>query len=126
MRLVTLKHEGRRRVGRLAADGQHIELFDCDGTRGALAVIEIRAAGQPLPTTSARVPLAGAELLSPMPLPRRNVFCVGRNYHAHAKELRDSVFKDNAKAVDAWPIVFTKVPECVVGPHDEVRLPLAV
>ena len=62
-------------------------------------------------------------LAAPLPRPRRNVFCVGRNYHAHARELRDSVFKDSAKAVDAWPIVFSKVPECVVGPADEVRLP---
>jgi 2-keto-4-pentenoate hydratase/2-oxohepta-3-ene-1,7-dioic acid hydratase in catechol pathway len=48
---------------------------------------------------------------------------VGRNYHEHAKELRDSVFKNNNANVAAWPIVFTKVPECVVGPHDEVQLP---
>jgi 2-keto-4-pentenoate hydratase/2-oxohepta-3-ene-1,7-dioic acid hydratase in catechol pathway len=33
------------------------------------------------------------------------------------------VFKDNTKAVDTWPIVFTKVPECVVGPDADVRLP---
>jgi 2-keto-4-pentenoate hydratase/2-oxohepta-3-ene-1,7-dioic acid hydratase in catechol pathway len=24
---------------------------------------------------------------------------------------------------DGWPIVFTKLAECVVGPHDDVRLP---
>ena len=62
-------------------------------------------------------------LEAPLPLPRRNLFCVGRNYHAHAKELSGSVFKDNAAKADAWPIVFTKVPECVVGPDDAVRLP---
>jgi len=33
------------------------------------------------------------------------------------------VFKDSAAKTDAWPIVFTKVPESVVGPHDDVRLP---
>jgi 2-keto-4-pentenoate hydratase/2-oxohepta-3-ene-1,7-dioic acid hydratase in catechol pathway len=33
----------------------------------------------------------------PSTAPRRNLFCVGRNYHAHAKELRESVFKDNPK-----------------------------
>jgi 2-keto-4-pentenoate hydratase/2-oxohepta-3-ene-1,7-dioic acid hydratase in catechol pathway len=56
-------------------------------------------------------------------VPRRNVWCVGRNYHAHAKELQASVFKDSNTDTKAWPIVFTKVPECVVGPHDEVHLP---
>ena len=35
-----------------------------------------------------------------------------------------SVFKDSdCRTTDAWPIVFTKLPECVVGPHDAVRLP---
>jgi 2-keto-4-pentenoate hydratase/2-oxohepta-3-ene-1,7-dioic acid hydratase in catechol pathway len=48
---------------------------------------------------------------------------VGRNYHAHAKELQTSVFKDNDANPEAWPIVFTKVPECVVGPFDNVMLP---
>jgi 2-keto-4-pentenoate hydratase/2-oxohepta-3-ene-1,7-dioic acid hydratase in catechol pathway len=110
---------GRSRVGRLGADGQSVELFDIDGSQGALALICTTT----LPAITETVPLAGAKLLAPIPQPRRNLWCVGRNYHAHAKELRDTVFKNNAKAVDAWPIVFTKVPECVVATGTEVRLP---
>jgi 2-keto-4-pentenoate hydratase/2-oxohepta-3-ene-1,7-dioic acid hydratase in catechol pathway len=127
LRLATLLHDGRRRVGRLSPDGLQIDLFDTDGDldarRGVLPLIERLSAGGVLPVVDGHVPVAGAKLLAPLPLPRRNLFCVGRNYHAHAKELRDTVFKDNAKAVDAWPIVFTKVPECVVGPDAEVVLP---
>jgi len=48
---------------------------------------------------------------------------VGRKYHAHAKELSATVFKSSPSKTDQWPIVFTKVPECVVGPGDDVRLP---
>ncbi len=72
------------------------------------------------------LPMAAVRLLAPLPRPRRNLWCVGRNYHAHARELRDSVFKNSPPATDAtaqWPIVFTKVPESVVGPGDAVRLP---
>ncbi len=123
MRIATLMHQGQRRVGRLAADGTTIELFDIDGSLGALPLAEAAAAGRPLPALADSVALADVQLLAPMPQPRRNLWCVGRNYHAHAKELRDTVFKDNAKTVDAWPIVFTKVPETVVGPGDVVRLP---
>jgi 2-keto-4-pentenoate hydratase/2-oxohepta-3-ene-1,7-dioic acid hydratase in catechol pathway len=127
LRLATLLHDGRRRVGRLSPDGLQIDLFDTDGDldarRGVLPLIERLSAGGVLPVVDGHVPVAGAKLLAPLPLPRRNLFCVGRNYHAHAKELRDTVFKDNAKAVDAWPIVFTTVPECVVGPDAEVVLP---
>ena len=123
MRLASLIHQGRPRVGRLAADGQTLELFATDGSRGALPLVMAGAAGDALPAINAKVPLAGAHFIAPLPVPRRNLFCVGRNYHAHAQELQGSVFKDNTKAVDAWPIVFTKVPECVVGPGADVRLP---
>ena len=123
MRIATLAHQGRRRVGRVLADGATVELFAIDGTRGALPLIEARAAGAAWPDIDGRVALAEVQLIAPLPQPRRNLWCVGRNYHAHAKELQHSVFKDNAKTVDAWPIVFTKVPETVTGPGAPVRLP---
>ncbi len=129
MHIATIEFEGRSRLGRLTRDGQSIELLDTDGSRGALPLIELAAAGAVLPKSGSQavlVPLADARFLAPIPRPRRNLFCVGRNYHAHAKELQGSVFKDNAAAVDAWPIVFTKVPECVVGPGADVLLPAAV
>ena len=121
MRLVTIHHQGRRRVGRLTTDGKDIELFDIDGRRGALEIIERRSA--PLPAINDRIALADATLIAPLPEPRRNLWCVGRNYHAHAKELRETVFKDNTADAQAWPIVFTKVPETVIGPGADVHLP---
>ena len=51
---------------------------------------------------------------------------MGRNYHAHASELRASVFRDSDADPEAWPIVFTKVPECVVGPYDDIQMPQGV
>jgi 2-keto-4-pentenoate hydratase/2-oxohepta-3-ene-1,7-dioic acid hydratase in catechol pathway len=119
MKLATIHHHGQLRVGRITADAQHIALFAIDGSHGVLPLIGLST----LPPVDTTVPLAAAVLAAPIPVPRRNLFCVGRNYHAHAKELQASVFKDNAKAVDAWPIVFTKVPETVVPHGSAVRLP---
>ena len=130
MRIATYLYQGRHQVGLVSADGQQLAAFDltpAEAERGALALIERSAVGAPLPAASgALVALADVRLLAPLPRPRRNLFCVGRNYHAHAKELRQTVFKDNNADVAVWPIVFTKVPECVVGPDDEVRLPVAI
>jgi 2-keto-4-pentenoate hydratase/2-oxohepta-3-ene-1,7-dioic acid hydratase in catechol pathway len=126
MRIATVLHQGQRRVGRVDADARSIALYEIDGSAGALPLIEAAAAGHALPSVAQTVALDPMTLLAPLPRPRRNLFCVGRNYHAHAKELRDSVFKDNTKTVDAWPIVFTKVPECVIGPNDAVRIPSKV
>ena len=123
MRLATIVHQGQRRIGRLSRDGTQVELFDIDATRGALALIERNSAA--LPAIDGRVALTEASLIAPLPQPRRNLWCVGRNYHAHAKELRESVFKDNAADPQAWLIVFTKVAECVIGPGADVQLPAA-
>ena len=130
MRIATFAHQGRVQLGLVSADGLSLRPFVLDASaaaRGALHVIEEAAAGRPLPAPQGPpVALADVTLLAPLPMPRRNLFCVGRNYHAHAKELRETVFKDNAKAVDAWPIVFSKLAECVVAPGADVRLPGAV
>ena len=125
MRIATYEHAGQRQVGRVSPDGLSVTAFALAPDRahlGALSLIE-RGDWRSLPTQGAAVALQQVRLLAPLPHPRRNLFCVGRNYHEHAKELRDSVFKNNNANVAAWPIVFTKVPECVVGPHDEVQLP---
>ena len=128
MRIATYQYQGRRHVGLVSADGTTVAPLQLDAARarrGALPLIEAqRCRRTQLPADGRAVAAErSASWKRRCPLPRRNIFCVGRNYHAHAKELSGSVFKNNAASVDAWPIVFTKVPECVVGPDDEVRLP---
>ena len=127
MRLATFLHQGQRHVGQVSADGHSVTPFDLPPAQarlGAQALIEASAAGRALPATvGSALPLSSVRLEAPLPVPRRNIWCVGRNYHAHAKELADSVFKASNTDTKAWPIVFTKVPECVVGPSDDVRLP---
>jgi len=127
LRIASYQYQGRRQVGLVSPDGATVRAFQFDPSRtrrGALSLIEARASGTTqLPPTGEPVPLSDVRLEAPLSMPRRNIFCVGRNYHAHAKELSASVFKNNAAKVDTWPIVFTKVPESVIGPNDEVRLP---
>ncbi len=101
MRIATVNHQGQLRVGRLSTDSLNIALLAIDASRGALALIEQSAAGAALPAVTDTVAFTPAMLVAPLPAPRRNLWCVGRNYHAHAAELQASVFKDNAKTVDA-------------------------
>ena len=127
LRIATFVHDGQRRVGQVSPDGLQVTPFDLTEAQarfGAQVLIDALVAGQPLPArVGSALAVSSVKLESPLPLPRRNVWCVGRNYHAHAKELQASVFKDSNADTQAWPIVFTKVPECVVGPHDDVHLP---
>lgn len=57
-------------------------------------------------------PLGRARLLSPIPRPARNIFCVGRNYVEHAKE--------QGAEVPRLPVFFTKPPTAVVGHEADV------
>jgi 2-keto-4-pentenoate hydratase/2-oxohepta-3-ene-1,7-dioic acid hydratase in catechol pathway len=127
LRIATYVQGGKRQVGLVSADGRQITAFKLPpdvAQRGAQALVEAFAGGDALPTLEATsVSLDSVKLAAPLPLPRRNLWCVGRNYHAHAKELQTSVFKDNDANPQAWPIVFTKAPETVIGPRDDVVLP---
>jgi 2-keto-4-pentenoate hydratase/2-oxohepta-3-ene-1,7-dioic acid hydratase in catechol pathway len=68
-------------------------------------------------------PLGPAELAAPIPRPARNIFCVGKNYAEHAKELAGSLFQDSEPP---FPIVFSKVPETVIGPGEPIVIDPAV
>jgi len=127
MRIATYLQNGQRRVGQVSADGQQITPFRLSPDavrRGAQSLIEASVAGEALPPLETTpVALSAVRVEAPLPVPFRNIWCVGRNYHEHAKELSASVFKDNDVNPQSWPIVFTKVPESVIGPHDAVALP---
>ncbi|CAB3702965.1 hypothetical protein LMG26690_02740 [Achromobacter animicus] len=129
MRIASYLMNGEPGVGLVSDDGLTVAplaLDDAGRQLGAQAVIDLLTAGHPLPGTLAPLRLSDVDLRAPLPRPRRNVWCVGRNYHAHAKELSASVFKDNDANPESWPLVFTKVPECVVGPRAQVLLPVGV
>jgi 2-keto-4-pentenoate hydratase/2-oxohepta-3-ene-1,7-dioic acid hydratase in catechol pathway len=127
MRIASYQLDRRNYVGIVSADGTQITPLDLQeeqAAKGALPIVELLTAGKPLPSSAgASVGINTVRLKAPIPTPRRNLWCVGRNYHAHAKELQTSVFKDNDANPESWPIVFTKVPECVVGPYDVVSMP---
>lgn len=125
MRIASWSWGGRDHVGTVSADGRELTPLACDdAARGALPLIERLAQGLPLPPPrGARLPVQAVRLRAPLPQPRRGLFCVGRNYRAHAQELAGTVFRQSMPAQDDWPIVFVKFAECVRGPRDEVALP---
>jgi len=125
MRMASWQWGGRDHVGTISSDGREATpLAVADASRGVLPLIEALARGDALPPASgARLPVDVITLRAPLPRPLRSLFCVGRNYRAHAAELATTVFRDAMPAEDPWPIVFGKLGECVVGPHDVVRLP---
>ena len=127
MRLASWSWGGRHHAGTVSACGRELTpLAVADPGRGMLPLLEALVRGEALPAVAgARLPVAAVTLRAPLPQPRRGLFCIGRNYRAHASELAASVFRDHLPVDDGWPIVFSKLAECVVGPMDDVRLPAA-
>lgn len=123
MRLVTFKDARGTRIGALDETGKVLDLLAADASlpREMLALI----AGGALPAAraaAAKAPVAEeATILAPIPRPTKNIFCVGKNYHEHAKEFASSGFDATAKeVVPEAPVVFSKPPTSVIGPHDPI------
>jgi len=117
LKLVTFRHQGSRQTGVLSEDASTVTAVP--GSRDLLSLIDNwdEAADQLADSTDSALNIADVELLAPIPFPRRNIFCVGRNYVEHAKEFANSGYDATASATAQpdYPVVFTKAPSTVIG-----------
>tara|TARA_R110002096_G_scaffold424348_2_gene632213 strand:+ start:1118 stop:1999 length:882 start_codon:yes stop_codon:yes gene_type:complete len=70
-----------------------------------------------------------AYFLAPIPIPKRNIFCIGKNYREHAKEFGQSGFDGGSKGGDEVPdapIIFTKATTSVSANGDPILSSLDV
>jgi 2-keto-4-pentenoate hydratase/2-oxohepta-3-ene-1,7-dioic acid hydratase in catechol pathway len=61
---------------------------------------------------------------APIPRPAKNVFCLGRNYAAHAAEAARARGQD--VKLPTVPVIFTKAPTAVSGPFDDIAVDRAI
>jgi 2-keto-4-pentenoate hydratase/2-oxohepta-3-ene-1,7-dioic acid hydratase in catechol pathway len=131
MKIAAFLHQGQPGVGIVSADLASVQPFDMSAAEralGALPVIERLAEGRGLPALLPAIAMRALSLTAPLPKPRRNIFCVGKNYFEHAREFAGSGFDSSAKSggdIPAFPIYFSKVPESVIGPDAAVEMPAA-
>ena len=123
MKFATYQHDGKRHVGVVDAAAETVtplDLSEAQAHRGVASLI-----GMPtIPSAGAPVPLSTVKLEAPLPRPDRNIFCVGKNYFDHAHEFSKSGFDSSAAkgAVPSEPIIFSKVPDCVIGPEQDILI----
>lgn len=122
MKLVTFRYQGTQQTGVLNEDASTVTAVP--GGQDLLSLIDSwdSAAAQLAALTGEAIPATEIELLAPIPLPRRNIFCVGRNYVEHAKEFANSGYDATASATaqPEYPVVFTKAPSTVIGTNADV------
>ena len=113
MRLVTFSDSRGTRPGVL--EGEVVHELEGGAPADMLAFV---AAGQPA-RKGAAVP--GARLRAPIPRPPKNVFCVGKNYHEHAREFAGSGFDGGAaNVVPPFPVVFTKPHTSIIATGEDI------
>ena len=121
MRYVNLRHDGGERLG-LLVDDQVVLLPPDAGDLVAfigLPPSERQALVVASLDKGARLPLAGGSLAAPVRRFRRDVLCTGWNYWDHFEESkgkREGQDVDRPKA----PTFFTKSPDVVIGPQDDI------
>lgn len=121
MKLAAYQYKSDQYVGVVSDDLQTVTPYQLNteaAQRGALSIIEMMAEGQTLPAMGQAVALKEVCLLAPIPKPRRNIFCVGKNYLDHVKEIKDSKLGEaqgSMANLPKHPVVFSKVPEAVIA-----------
>ncbi|WP_037360334.1 fumarylacetoacetate hydrolase family protein [Amycolatopsis orientalis] len=127
MKLVTFSAGADERVGVVDADAGVVR--DVSGLLPAgTGVLELVTRWDELgpvlerPGAPEAVPLDSVRLRAPIPVPRRNVFCVGKNYREHVAEFGRSGYDTpgRSEALPDKPILFSKATTSVTGPYDDV------
>jgi len=127
LNLITFADAAGSRAGVLLSGGRVLDLAVAmppardmlaviDGGAAMLAAIRALAANPP---ANALLALDRVALQAPIPKPRRNVFCVGRNYMDHVAE-GDRTRGITQSEVPKYPQFFTKAADCVIAPGAKV------
>jgi len=102
-----------------ALDVSTMQLIIEGGQTSLEALKAVVAAGEAGELKDLLVP-EDTPLMSPIPTPRKNVFCVGRNYAEHIAE-GERAQKEKI-GVTEHPVFFTKPPTSVVAPDADILL----
>jgi len=126
MRLVTFSDDKGARVG--VHDAETNEIVDLSASTRlpkemtalvALGKKGLSRARRAVKSGEGRIPFASVKLLAPFPRPAKNILCVGKNYHEHAREFHASgVDATGKETIPEVPIIFTKWPNSVIGPGE--------
>lgn len=117
MKFATFLHDGREQVGLVDPEAQRVYPIDARDMLDLIVRFDAFRAYQY--DRGPGLALGEIQLLAPIPRPRRNIFCVGKNYRDHAREFANSGYEAGAvkgAEIDDFPAVFTKPGSCVIGP----------
>lgn len=125
MKFLTYEHNGKVELGVLHSEQWVVPLkevyrvigesapSDMNGLVDTLRANDVPLFNKILSELDIKIPLNEVTLLAPIPEPRRNVFCLGKNYLDHALETVG--LKGGTSHIPTEPIYFTKVARPAIG-----------
>lgn len=122
MKLASVIQSGTRRLGVVDVEAEMVSVLasgpDVDAVvRGCPGALEAVRAGL---ATAEAVPLGEARLTSPLSRFNRDILCTGWNYWDHFEESRGKREGQDPDGRPTHPTFFTKGPDTVIGPYDDV------
>ena len=129
MRLVTFSDDQGMRIG--VHDAESDTIVDITAASRlpkemtqfvALGKNGLQRARRAVKSGESRISAAAVRIHAPFPRPAKNILCVGKNYHDHAREFHNSGFDASGgkDAIPELPIIFTKWPNSVIGPGEAI------
>ncbi len=119
MRLASVQVDGGWRLGAVDADEAKIAVLPGnldDVVRGVVALADV----EPAATKAPRMPLADVRLGPPLRRFNRDILCTGWNYWDHFEESKGKREGQDPVEVPKHPTFFTKGPDTVIGPFDDI------
>jgi len=129
MKFVTFRQGNRTAAGLLIDGDRVLDLSEgVPGLAGAKSALDVVLAGE-AGLAAAReagkranagntLALSAVKLVAPIPHPRKNVFCVGRNYLEHVAEGHRA--RGTELKLPEFPQFFTKPQTAIIGPGDDI------
>jgi 2-keto-4-pentenoate hydratase/2-oxohepta-3-ene-1,7-dioic acid hydratase in catechol pathway len=123
MRIAAIRSQNGKTFGSVEDDS--FRPFSVGGAslRDLRHVIKMLGAGT-TPDYGEPVAIAKAKLAAPVGPLSKNVICVGKNYHDHAREFAQSGIDQSGDKQDvpADPVIFTKSPSSLADPFQKIAV----
>jgi len=130
MKLATIRTNGAETAAVQTDEGQFISLAPIAGDLPGSLIDMIKVWDEVRDTvvhralTGPRLHASDVEVVAPIPVPLRDIICVGKNYFEHAREFTESGFDSSGagQVIPQSPVIFTKATTSVTGPNQQIPL----
>lgn len=121
MRLVTYRKNGEISIGKVIDESTIVPLTKAAASMLALIQADdsvLDQARRYVVENAKTISLESVDLLAPIPVPSRNIMCLGKNYAEHAAETQRA-WKEKT-SLPEYPMIFNKATTCVNGPYSDI------